>query len=134
VIQVGDDIVTTSSELRGKPKRFWVKAFAATCFSWANRFLVVNLIVAAFFPVSDHLLLYARQLIMWVILLISPTPGGSGIAEIAFSGFFGDILPAVGYIGAVAVVWRLLSYYLYLFMGTVILPRWLRNTAGSGRA
>ena len=36
---------------------------------------------AAFFPVSDHLLLYARQLIMWVILLISPTPGGSGIAD-----------------------------------------------------
>ncbi|MEZ4757425.1 MAG: lysylphosphatidylglycerol synthase transmembrane domain-containing protein [Flavobacteriales bacterium] len=133
VIQVGDDIVTTSDELRGKPKRFWIKAFAATCFSWANRFLVVNLIVAAFFPVSDHLLLYARQLIMWVILLISPTPGGSGIAEIAFSGFFGDILPAVGYIGAVAVVWRLLSYYLYLFMGTVILPRWLRNTAANGR-
>lgn len=134
VIQVGDDIVTTSNELRGKPKRFWVKAFAATCFSWANRFLVVNLIVAAFFPVSDHLLLYARQLIMWVILLISPTPGGSGIAEIAFSGFFGDILPAVGYIGAVAVVWRLLSYYLYLFMGTVVLPRWLRNTAANGRS
>lgn len=133
VIQVGDDIVTTSRELRGKPKRFWVKAFAATCFSWANRFLVINLIVAAFFPVSDHLLLYARQLIMWVILLISPTPGGSGVAEIAFSGFFSDILPAVGYIGAVAVVWRLLSYYLYLFMGTVILPRWLRNTATRGR-
>jgi uncharacterized protein (TIRG00374 family) len=133
VVQVGDDIVTTSQELRGKPKRFWTKAFAATCFSWANRFLVVNLIVAAFFPVTDHLLLYARQLIMWVILLISPTPGGSGVAEVAFSGFFKDLLPAVGYIGAVAVVWRILSYYLYLFMGTVILPRWLRNTASSHR-
>jgi uncharacterized protein (TIRG00374 family) len=133
VIQVGDDIVTTSQELRGKPKRFWMKAFAATCFSWANRFVVVNLIVAAFFPVTDHLLLYARQMIMWVILLISPTPGGSGVAEIAFSGFFKDLLPAVGYIGAVAVVWRILSYYLYLFMGTVILPRWLRNTATAAR-
>jgi uncharacterized protein (TIRG00374 family) len=131
VIKVGDDIVTTSEELRGKPKRFWSKAFAATCFSWANRFLVINLIAAAFFDVHDHLLLYARQLIMWVILLISPTPGGSGIAEIAFSGFFRDLLPAVGYIGAIAVIWRLLSYYLYLFMGTVILPRWLRRTKGN---
>ena len=131
VIKVGDDIVTTSEELRGKPKRFWSKAFVATCFSWANRFLVINLIAAAFFDVHDHLLLYARQLIMWVILLISPTPGGSGIAEIAFSGFFRDLLPAVGYIGAIAVIWRLLSYYLYLFMGTVILPRWLRRTKGN---
>lgn len=130
VIKVGDDIATTSAELKGKRKRFWAKAFGATCFSWASRFLVINFIAAAFFSIDDHLLLYARQLIMWVILLISPTPGGSGIAEIAFAGFFRDLLPAVGYIGAIAIIWRVLSYYLYLIMGTVILPRWLRRTAG----
>ncbi|MBK8499964.1 MAG: flippase-like domain-containing protein [Flavobacteriales bacterium] len=128
VIKVGDDIAITSVELMGKRKRFWAKAFGATCFSWASRFLVINFIAAAFFTVNDHLLLYARQLIMWVILLISPTPGGSGIAEVAFAGFFRDLLPAVGYIGAIAIIWRVLSYYLYLFMGTVILPRWLRRT------
>lgn len=131
VVKVGDDIATTSAELKGKPKRFWAKAFGATCFSWASRFLVINLIAAAFFNVNDHLLLYARQLIMWVILLISPTPGGSGVAEIAFAGFFHDLLPAVGYIGAIVILWRLLSYYLYLFMGTVILPRWYRRTKAS---
>lgn len=131
IIKVGDEIAITSGELKGKPKRFWGKAFGATCFSWASRFLVINFIAAAFFSIDDHLLLYARQLIMWVILLISPTPGGSGIAEIAFAGFFRDLLPAVGYIGAIALIWRLLSYYLYLFMGTLILPRWLRNTAGT---
>lgn len=130
---VGDDIVTTSVELRGKPKSFWAKAFGATCISWGSRFLVINFDCAAFFNVSDHLLLYARQLIMWVILLISPTPGSSGVAEVAFSGFFRDLLPAVGYIGALAVIWRILSYYLYLFIGTIVLPRWLRNTAGSRR-
>lgn len=128
VIKVGDDIAITSVELMGKRKRFWAKAFGATCFSWASRFLVINFIAAAFFTVNNHLLLYARQLIMWVILLISPTPGGSGIAEVAFAGFFRDLLPAVGYIGAIAIIWRVLSYYLYLFMGTVILPRWLRRT------
>lgn len=130
VTRVGDDIVTTSEELRGKPKSFWAKAFGATCISWGSRFLVINFICAAFFNVSDHLLLYARQLIMWVILLISPTPGSSGVAEVAFSGFFRDLLPAVGYIGALAVIWRILSYYLYLFIGAIVLPRWLRNTAG----
>jgi uncharacterized protein (TIRG00374 family) len=131
VIKVGDDIATTSIELRGKPIRFWALAFGATVFSWASRFLVINLIVAAFFQVDDHLLLYARQLVMWVILLISPTPGGSGIAEVAFSGFFRDLLPTLGFIGAIAVIWRLFSYYLYLFMGAIILPRWLRSTKGN---
>jgi glycosyltransferase 2 family protein len=130
VIKVGDDIVITSSELRGKGTGFWAKAFGATVFSWGSRFLVINFIAAAFFDVSDHLLLYARQLIMWVILLISPTPGSSGVAEVAFSGFFRDLLPAVGFLGAIAVLWRLLSYYLYLFVGTIVLPRWLRRTGG----
>lgn len=127
VIKVGDDIVITSAELRDKSIGFWSKAFGATIFSWASRFLVINFIAAAFFTINDHLLLYARQLMMWVILLISPTPGGSGVAEVAFAGFFRDLLPAVGYIAAIAVIWRLLSYYLYLFLGMLVLPRWIRR-------
>ncbi|MFZ1694622.1 MAG: lysylphosphatidylglycerol synthase transmembrane domain-containing protein [Flavobacteriales bacterium] len=132
VVKVGEDIETTGIELKGKPKRFWAKAFGATCFSWASRFLVINLIAAAFFTVNDHLLLYARQLIMWVILLISPTPGSSGVAEIAFAGFFRDLLPVAGFIGAIVILWRLLSYYIYLFVGAVILPRWFRRTRANG--
>lgn len=131
VIKVGDDIALTSVELRGKPTRFWALAFGSTIFSWASRFLVINFIAAAFFSVDDHLLLYARQLVMWVILLISPTPGGSGVAEVAFSGFFSDLLPTIGFIGVIAIIWRLFSYYLYLFIGVVILPRWLRSTRGN---
>lgn len=131
VVKVGDDIVITSDELKDKPKSFWAKAFGATVFSWGSRFLVINFIAAAFFTVNDHLLLYARQLIMWVILLISPTPGSSGVAEVAFAGFFRDLLPTLGFIGAIAILWRVLSYYLYLFMGAIILPRWLRRTKGN---
>jgi len=65
---------------------------------------------------------------MWVIMLISPTPGGSGLAEVAFSGFLGDLIP-IGLAGALALIWRLLSYYPYLFVGAFVLPRWLNRTA-----
>ena len=81
-------------------------------------------------PIADQRRAWSRSAIR-SSASSNPTPGGSGIAEIAFSGFFRDLLPAVGYIGAIAVIWRLLSYYLYLFMGTVILPRWLRRTKGN---
>jgi uncharacterized protein (TIRG00374 family) len=128
VIKVGNDIEIASEEFRDKPFSYWGRAFGATCFSWASRFLVINLLASAFFPVTDQLLLYARQLVMWVILLISPTPGSSGVAEIAFSGFFKDLLPATGLIGVLAILWRILSYYLYLFVGVIVLPRWLRRT------
>ncbi|MBL7962757.1 MAG: flippase-like domain-containing protein [Flavobacteriales bacterium] len=129
VVKVGDDIVTASTEMRGRDRTFWSKAFITTSLSWGSRFLVINFLAAALFSVSDHLLLYTRQLIMWVILLISPTPGSSGVAELAFAGFFRDLLPTAGFIGAVAILWRILTYYLYLFVGAITLPRWLRRTA-----
>lgn len=124
--QVGDDIILTSKELKGKPFTFWFKAFFATMFSWTARFWVVNFLLLAFTPVADHLLVYGRQLVMWVIMLISPTPGGTGIAEFAFEGFLADFTP-LGLAGLMAVLWRLLSYYPYLFMGVIILPKWLKK-------
>ncbi len=124
-IQVGDDLITTSEELKGKDWKFWAKAFGATFFSWTSRFWIVNFMILAFLPVSDHFLVYGRQLVMWVIMLISPTPGSSGVAELAFSGFLGDF--TLGLAAAFALLWRLFSYYPYLFVGSFVLPNWLKR-------
>jgi glycosyltransferase 2 family protein len=124
--ETGDEIIITSRELKGKPVNFWIKAFLSTAFSWTGRFLVVNFLIMAFVSGGDQLLIYARQLVMWVILMISPTPGGSGVAEIAFSGFLGEFIP-VGLTPALGLMWRLISYYPYLFIGVIILPQWLRR-------
>jgi uncharacterized protein (TIRG00374 family) len=128
IIALGNDIIIASKELKGKPKSFWSKAIASTYFSWTARFIVVNMMIMAVLPVSNHVLLYGRQLVMWVIMLISPTPGGSGIAEFAFSGFLADFIP-LGLAGGMAFIWRLLTYYPYIFVGAIVLPRWLRRTA-----
>lgn len=124
--QAGDDIITTSRELRGKPANFWFKAIASTFTSWTARFLVVNFLILSITPVGDHFLIYARQLIMWVILLISPTPGGAGIAEFVFSDFLGDFIP-VGLTAALALLWRIVSYYPYIFIGAIVLPNWIKR-------
>lgn len=126
--QMGDDIIVTSRELRGKSLSFWLKSFGATFFSWTARFWVVNFIIMAFGSVSvmEHFEIYARQLVMWVIMLISPTPGGSGVAEFIFSGFLKEYIP-IGLAILMAVLWRLISYYPYLFIGSIILPNWLKR-------
>ncbi len=124
--KLGDDLIQTSTELKGKSIWFWLKAFGATMFSWTARFWVVNFLILAFISVDDHLLIYGRQLVMWVIMLISPTPGGAGIAEFAFEGFLVDFIP-IGLGGLLAVLWRLLSYYPYLFIGAIVLPKWLKK-------
>lgn len=141
VIQIGDDIITTSKELRTKPAMYWVKSFGSTYLSWTARYLVVNFLILAFITpdsalvngIADHILIYARQLVMWVIMLISPTPGSAGIAEFAFSSFLKEFIP-LGLVGALALIWRLISYYPYLFIGAVILPRWLRLTSSKRKA
>jgi glycosyltransferase 2 family protein len=127
--QAGDDIIITSHEMRGKPFLFWVRAYIATFFSWTARFWVVNFLILSITPVGDHFLIYARQLIMWVILLISPTPGSSGVAEYLFSDFLGDFIP-LGLAAALALLWRLVSYYPYIIVGALVLPHWVRRVFG----
>ncbi len=126
--ETGNEIIITSKEMKEKPVSFWVKAFAGTFLSWTARFWVINAMIMAFATVSfsDHLLIYGRQLVMWVILLISPTPGGSGVAELVFSGFLGDFIPS-GLTPAMGLLWRIISYYPYLFIGVIILPGWLKR-------
>ena len=132
-VQTGDDIITTSKEMKGKSFMFWTKAFGATVFSWSARFWVVNALIMAFRTspdqftyIGDQFLIYGRQLVMWVILLVSPTPGGSGVAEYAFPIFLGEFIP-MGLETALGLLWRLFSYYPYLFIGFIILPFWIRR-------
>ncbi len=122
----GDDIITTSKEMRGKPFIFWVRAYIATFFSWTARFWVVNFLILSITPVGQHFLIYARQLVMWVILLISPTPGSSGVAEFLFSDFLGDFIP-FGLVAALALLWRVVSYYPYIIIGALVLPQWIKR-------
>lgn len=122
----GTDIVLSAKEMRGKSFLFWSKAFGATFLSWTARFTLVNLLILAFLPVDNHLHIYASQLVMWVIMLISPTPGSSGVAEIIFNDFLGPFI-IVGLTPILGLFWRILSFYIYLIIGSLVLPVWLQK-------
>jgi len=124
--QAGDDIILTSAEMRHKSFSFWARASLSTWISWTSRFLMVNFLIYAITAGGDHFLIFARQLVMWVIMLISPTPGSSGVAEFLFSDFLGDFIPA-GLNMAVALLWRLMSYYPYIIIGALVLPIWIKR-------
>jgi hypothetical protein len=75
----------------------------------------------------DHLLILGKQLVLWLLMRVSPTPGGSGIAEYAFGELMVTFSQSALLLAALAILWRLISYFPYLFIGAVLLPRWLRN-------
>lgn len=130
--QFSEDIKTTSKDLKGKPLKYWLSILGTTIWSWVSRFLVVNFVLLAFIELGliDQFIILARQLLMWLIMLVTPTPGGSGMAEYLFSSVFSDYILAVGISGAsLALIWRTISYYPYLVIGSILLPKWLgRNS------
>ena len=126
VRKTGDDIVTSSREFKSKGFVFWIKAYLCTVLSWTSRFIVLNFILLAFSPVGEHLLVFVRQLVMWIILCISPTPGSSGIAEFAFPLFIGEFMKE-GTHAAIALVWRGFTYYPYIILGLLVLPYWSKR-------
>lgn len=132
--EAGSDIIRNSVELRSMPFSFWLKTFGATFISWTARYWVVNAILVAFwfgrYDWAQHFLIFARQLVMWIMMLVSPTPGGSGFAEYVFSKYLGEFLPNAGVAIAMAILWRLISYYPYLFIGAFIVPKWVARSFG----
>lgn len=129
-LHIGKDIEISSAEMRKETFGFWIKVFFATCASWISRYLVINALLQAFLNLGfiDHITILGKQLVLWLFMLVSPTPGGSGVAEYAF----GELLVSFSQSGillvGLAILWRLISYFPYLFIGAFLLPRWLRKT------
>lgn len=128
--KAGDDLIISSREIRGKTLSYWFPLIMATILSWSSRYLVVNAIFMAFFQVHDNLLIFARQFVMWVVMVVSPTPGGSGFTEFIFKQYLSEFIPLAGVVPVIILLWRLLTYYNYLFVGAVIVPGWVKKSFG----
>jgi uncharacterized protein (TIRG00374 family) len=127
--KTGDEIIITSKEFRGRSAKFWLSIFGATFLSWTGRYLVINMILAAFLSLGfyEHFVVLAKQFALWVIMLISPTPGASGVAEWGFTKLLGSFATSALLISSLAILWRLISYFPYLFIGSLLMPRWLKK-------
>jgi uncharacterized protein (TIRG00374 family) len=136
MFRTANELQTASEAFRFKPFMFWVKAFGSTVLAWLGRYLVLNCVIAAFaagtgLGLFDHLLAFSRQAVLFVVMIVSPTPGSSGVAEKGFEVLFGEFFPVTIVLTFAAIFWRLISYYPYLFIGLPILPRWLRRVYGN---
>jgi uncharacterized protein (TIRG00374 family) len=130
--RAGNDILNSSDDLKHKTSAFWGKAILTTFLTWTSRYWLVNAILLAFFTVGDHLIIFARQIVLWIMMIISPTPGGSGFAELILGRYISDMIPvdsdhAGGVALAMALIWRIISYYPFLLAGALIIPGWINR-------
>jgi len=127
-VTTGDQLIVAAKGLKHRDWSYWWPALLTTFISWSARYSIVNCILHAF-PDGSHfsdLVVYAKQVVMGINVLLSPTPGGSGLAEFIFNDFLGMYV-APGLAPAIALLWRLLSYYPYILIGAILLPRWVRR-------
>ncbi len=125
VESLGNDLVESSKEMSNKSPRFWLSCFGMTAVAWCARFLVVNALVFAFSDGEFQIVAFAMQFVLWMLMMISPTPGGSGFSEYMFGVYYADFFTANGVVVVVALVWRIITYYSYLIAGACVLPYWL---------
>ena len=125
--EYGNQIIEASRQLAGKTYKYWLPIIGITIFIWSSRYLMLNALIGAFVELDllDHVIVFARQVIMWIVMMISPTPGSSGTAEFFFGQFFSQFLGSYTFV--TSILWRLLSYYPYLILGAIFLPRWVRQ-------
>jgi uncharacterized protein (TIRG00374 family) len=130
--RIGNEILLASKELKIKPVPWHLRALIATVGAWSTRFLLLLAVILAFNPeisreITDLVQLFARLEAMFLITLFSPTPGGAGFVEVLFGGFLIDYIPNSTVATLTATVWRILGYYIYLFIGAIVVPNWIRK-------
>jgi uncharacterized membrane protein YbhN (UPF0104 family) len=147
--KMAKDMDAASQELRQKKANFHLRSFLATAGAWSSKFMILTCLVMGFVAFSSTpevvahynammqdsmhygwgfqgFFIYVRQLAMYIIMAITPTPGGAGAAEFAFKTFHSDYIPKDGTLLLIMTVfWRSLTYYIYLFIGMVIVPNWI---------
>lgn len=143
--KMSNDFEISNVELRNKSYKFWINSIIATFLSWTSRYWVLNFLLIAFifclgnnsseYMIStyEHLLVFSRQLIMWIMMLIMPTPGGSGFVETIFTSYMADFVPIAGFVVLMALAWRLITYYPYLIIGAFIAPKWINKNFKKNR-
>ncbi len=114
-------------EIRHESIGYWVKLALSTICIWGFRFLIANMAIMIFNPLSasGNLMCFARQYVLGIVSMIVPTPGGSGFAELMFSGFLAEYITQPMSTIVITSLWRIFTYYYYLIAGVIILPQWL---------
>ena len=123
----GNDMRIASSEAKNEGWKFWTLLWVYTAMAWMSRFAIVVAILIAFGSEGEMIVAWIRQWVIWMVSMLSPSPGGSGIAEIMFRMYYSDFLPDVSLAILAAMLWRLVSYYPYLLMGAVIIPKCIKR-------
>ncbi len=126
--KIKGDLMIASREMKEKSWWYWTKLFGATILSWVGRFSIACMLVYGFSSEMVNMwIAFGQQVVIWLLAIIIPTPGGSGFAEYMFQVAYEDFFPNPGIAIMVALVWRMITSFSYLLIGPPLLMYQMRH-------
>ncbi|MDT0631195.1 lysylphosphatidylglycerol synthase transmembrane domain-containing protein [Rubrivirga sp. S365] len=125
------DMQARSRSLRSRSGGFYAKAFAVSLVPWICRYALAVCVIASVYPGVDQALVFARSAALQLGALVVPTPGGAGGVEGLYVLFLGPPLVPAALVAPTLLVWRLLSFYVFIGAGLVLVARHLARVAPS---
>jgi len=132
--RIGEEFARAADEMKAQDWRYHLRVIIGTLGAWTCKFVMINCLIIAIVPSTPvdgatQAFIYARLVVMFIVMAFSPTPGGAGLAEMALVDFTSDYVPrGIGLV--VALLWRGMAYYGYLLLGAIVVPGWIAQHIG----
>jgi len=123
-----------SATLRKQPARFYASGLLLTLIPWLSRYALAVFVIWSLLPTADGLLIFLRAAALNLGTLALPTPGGAGGAEGLYLLFFGPDLMPRPFVAPTLLVWRTLSYYIFIIAGIFVTLRFLQIRGTTSRS
>ena len=126
-LRVLSDLQARSALLRKQPLRFYAQGFGLTLVPWISRYLLAVFVIRSVYSDADGLLIFLRSAALNLGTLALPTPGGAGGVEGLYVLFFGPEVMPSALVAPTLLVWRLLSFYVFILAGLFVTMRTLQR-------
>ena len=87
---------------------------------WSSILLVPVVLVRALGSPAPAAAVAVTSIIFYLAVAFGPTPGSAGASEMAFAALYGTFVPSA-LVGSLVLVWRLLTHYLGLVVGFLVM-------------
>lgn len=126
-INHANDLILVSQTIKKQTKGYWFGIIALTSLGISCRYAVLNslMCMCTEMDLAKHTLVLGNQIILWIVMLVSPTPGSAGTAEICFNALFENLLGDK--LIVIEMLWRFLTYYIHILVGAIVLSKWLKK-------
>jgi len=131
--QLGEKGIEKIKEYKGKyigliqqKPQLMLYSFLLTITLYFNKYLLAYILLLAFGLSADFWTVIAIQAVLYLLLYFSPSPGGSGIAELSISALMATVV-ATEYIAPFTLLYRSFLIFIPALIGSYVILNQLRR-------